>query len=87
MRATPEVYQGELDGWLYRIFKNDFGNWIAFRWRADRPMFVTQEWFAEGGFIKDRSLKSNDPRLARFDTPEACETDLLMMFAAARLDD
>lgn len=86
MKATPEVYQGEQDGWCYRIFKNDLGKWVAFRWRSDRPSFVTQEWFVDTGFKKDRTLKANDPSVVRFDTEEECEQELLMMFAADRLD-
>lgn len=85
MRATPEVYRGEFEGWAYQIFKNDLGYWVAFRWDLARAVFITQEWFAEDGFIKDRTLKSNDARLARFDTAEECESELLMMFAVAKL--
>lgn len=85
MRAMPEVYLGEAEGWAYRIFKNSAGKWIAFRWDPAKPQYVSQEWFAEPGFVKDRTMKANDSRLARFDTPEECEQDLLMMFAAAKM--
>ena len=85
MKAIPEVYQGEQDDWSYRIFKNHLDKWVAFRWKMDRPIFVTQEWFVATGFQKDRSLKANDPNVSRFETAEECEQELLMMFAADKL--
>jgi hypothetical protein len=85
MIAEAEVYQGSQDDWTYRIFKNDFGKWVAFRWKRARPVFITQEWFTQDGFVKDRSIKSNDQKVSRFETAEDCENELLMLFATDKL--